>query len=148
MANLTATATVFGTDTDSRSATPLYRVGTLAADENGNTYRYVRAGAPIARYDAVRFGGGALGYGDVRPTSAATQGLVGSAMVALSTGEYGFIQIGGIATVKVTGATPANSLLVPSSSGQLNYATAAEFTNKPAVALVLGVSTGSAVAFL
>lgn len=130
------------------STTQKLPLGTKAFDANGNEYTYIKAGAAIAQYDAVRFNGSAAGYDDVRPTSAAGQVVIGAAQVALASGEYGWILSRGVGTVKVVVATAAGSALVPNATaGTLALAQATDVTFSSAVALVTGVAAGSAVAF-
>jgi hypothetical protein len=130
------------------STTAKNAIGTKSFDENGNEYTYVKAGAAIAQYDAVRFAGSALGYDDVRPTSAAGQVCIGAAQIAIASGSYGWILSRGVGTVKVVVSTAAGSALLPNATaGTLALATAADVTFSSAVALVTGVAAGSGVAF-
>jgi hypothetical protein len=137
-----------GSDT-TRSTTALAPLGMKAFGPTGEEFRYVKAGAAIALYDAVRFQGSALGWDDIRPTSAANQVVVGAATAAFDSGAYGFIQTKGVATVKVVVATTAGVNLVSNgTAGTLAVAQAADTTSGQAVALVTGVAAGSAVALL
>jgi hypothetical protein len=149
MARFTGTGPVAiqGETTDTNT-TPDHPIGTEARDKDGNVYTYIKAGAAIAQYDAVRFAGSALGWDDVRPTSAAGQCVIGAAQAAIASASYGWILTRGIATVKVVNSTAAGGALVPNATaGTLAVATAADVTFSRAVCLVTGVSTGSAVAF-
>jgi hypothetical protein len=149
MANLSGPLTVAPCSTTDRSTTALLALGTRAWDKSGNEYIYVKAGASIAQYDAVRFSGSALGYDDVRPTSAVAQVVLGSADAAFASGDYGFILHKGIGTVKVAVGTAAGSSLVSSATaGTLAIAAATDLAYRPAVALVTGVAAGSAVALV
>lgn len=141
------TAFVPGSDTR-RDTTAQTTLGSRAYDISGNEYTYVKAGADIAQYDAVRFAGSATGYDDVRPTSAAGQVVIGAATAAFTSGQYGYILTRGVATVKVVVATTAGVALVPNATaGTLAVAQATDTTFSNAVALVTGVAAGSAVAF-
>lgn len=111
-------------------------------------YTYIKAGAAIAQYDACRFAGSALGFDDVRPTSAAGQAVLGAAQQAFASGEYGWLATRGVFTSKVVVSTAAGSALVPNgTAGTLAIAQATDVTFSSAVALVTGVAAGSAVAF-
>jgi hypothetical protein len=148
MANLTGPMQVFPVDSTDRSTTAKLPLGTVARDAAGNEYTYVRAGAAIAAADAVRFGGSATGFDDIRPTSAAAQYVVGAAAgTAFDSLAYGFILTKGVATVKVVVATAAGSVLVTNgTAGTLALATATELAgSRGATALVTGVAAGSAV---
>jgi hypothetical protein len=149
MAKLTGRKSFFPGDDTTRSTTALTSVGSLADDENGNVYRYVKAGAAIAANDAVRFQGSAAGWDDIRPTSAVSQVVVGVATAAFDSAAYGFILVEGVATTKVTAATAAGSQLGSSATaGTLELLDGSDIAYRPAVALVTGVAAGSAVAFL
>ena len=149
MAILTGSAiAAVGNDT-TRSTTALNPLGFTAYDSLGNEYTYIKAGATIAVNDAVRFQGSALGFDDVRPTSAINQIVLGAATAAFAANEYGFVLSKGVATVKVVNATAALSPLVTNATaGTLALADATAFGLRPAVALVTGVTAGSGVALL
>jgi hypothetical protein len=126
-----------GTD-ETRSTTQLMPLGYKVSDKDGNEFTYIKAGAAIAAYDACRFAGSALGFDDIRPTSAAAQTVVGVANAAFDSGAYGFIQSKGVCTAKVVVATAAGSSLVSNgTAGTLALA-----------ALVTGVAAGSGVVLL
>lgn len=115
----------------------------------GNEFTYIKAGASIAQYDAVRFAGSTLGFDDVRPTSAANQVVIGAATAAFASGDYGYVQTRGVATVKTVVSTTAGVAVVTNgTAGTLAACTAADTTFSNAVCLVTGVAAGSAVAFL
>lgn len=141
--------TNFGPGTDTRrSTTAEAPLGLRVSGPNGEEFTYVKAGAAIAQYDAVRFNGSATGWDDVRPTSAAGQVVIGAATAAFSSGDYGFIQTRGAATVKVAVGTTAGVALVPNATaGTLAVAQATDTTFSNAIALVTGVAAGSAVMF-
>lgn len=112
-----------------RSTTALANVGFRTQDDIGNEYVYVKAGAAIAANAAVRFQGSALGYDDVRETSAVNQPVIGVATAAFANGEYGFILVRGIASVKTSGAVAVNVALSSSAvAGQLAAYAAADIT--------------------
>lgn len=145
-ANLAPVA-IDGETTDT-STTAQQPVGTKAVDKDGNEYTYMKAGAAIAQYDALRFAGSAAGYDDIRPTSAAGQVVIGAAQVAVASGSYFWGLTRGVGTCKVVVSTAAGGALVPNATaGTLAVATAADVTFSRAVALVTGVAAGSAVAF-
>jgi hypothetical protein len=133
-----------------RSTTAETELGSKQEDNIGNEYRYIKAGAAIAQYDAVRLSGSALGFDDVRPTSAINQVVIGAATAAFASGDYGYILTKGVATVKTVVSTAAGSQLVSNgTAGTLAIAVAAnDLAVRPAVALVTGVAAGSAVALL
>lgn len=141
-----------GVDSTSRHTTEQIPLGTKGYDQAGNEYVFVKAGAPIAVNDAVTFQGSAVGYDDVRPTSARQQMVVGAATAAFTAGQFGFIQTRGVATIKVIAATAAGSLLVSgTTAGTLALAVELDAGvddlagARGASALVTGVATGSAV---
>ena len=130
------------------AATQELPLGSRAQGPDGSEWIYVKAGATINQYDACRLTGTSLGYDDVRPTSAAQQYVAGVADAAFASGEFGFIQSKGRAICKVVNSTAAASLLTTSgTAGTLALSTqAADLSGTtPAVALVTGVSTGSAI---
>jgi hypothetical protein len=132
-----------------RSTTAEETVGAKAYDDAGNEYTYVKAGAAIAQYDAVRFSGSAAGWDDIRSTSATNQTVVGAATAAFASADYGYIQTKGVATVKVAVGTAAGSALVTNATaGTMALGDATGFGVRPAVALVTGVAAGSAIALL
>lgn len=147
MAELVSPAVIGDTSVTSTSAQNA--IGLRAYDKSGNEFVYVKAGAAIAQYDAVRFAGSALGFDDVRPTSATGQVVLGAAQVAIASASYGWIQTKGIATAKVVVSTAAGSSLVTNATaGTLALAQATDIAYRPAVALVTGVAAGSAVALV
>lgn len=146
MAQLTGLPVGLAGDTTKRSTTALNDLGAKGYDALGNEYTYVKAGAAIAQYDACRMNGSALGYDDVRPTSAAGQVVLGAAQNAFSSGDYGFLLTRGVGTCKVVAATAAGVALVPNgTAGTLALAAAADITFTSVVALVTGVAAGSGV---
>lgn len=134
-------------DTTRRTTTQEMPYGAVAFGPDGSSWVYVKAGATIAQYDAVRFQGSSLGYDDVRPTSAAQQYVIGVADAGFASGEFGFVQQSGRAVAKVINSTAAGSCLSPgTTAGTLELSDATDLSgNRPAVALVTGVATGSAV---
>jgi hypothetical protein len=150
MAILTGSKQFFpaGGDT-ARSTTAQTTLGSLAQDDAGNVYRYVKAGATIAAYDALKFQGSAAGWDDIRPTAGVSEVVVGAATAAFASGEYGYIIVSGVATVKVAVGTAAGSQLGSSATaGSLELLDGSDIVYRPAVALVTGVAAGSAVALL
>jgi hypothetical protein len=149
MAKLTGRKSFFPGDDTTRSTTAQTTLGSLAQDDAGNVYRYVKAGAAIAAFDAVRFQGSAAGWDDIRATSAVSQVVVGTATAAFDSGAYGYILVEGVATTKVAVGTAAGSQLGSSATaGTLELLDGSDIAYRPAVALVTGVAAGSAVAFL
>jgi hypothetical protein len=129
-----------------RSTTALATVGSKAYSTNGDEFTYVKAGASIAANDAVRLAGSALGYDDCRPTSAAGQLVFGGATAAFASGEYGYVQTKGVATIKVVvGTAAASPLMTNATAGTLAIADATAIAFRPAQALVTGVAAGSGV---
>lgn len=128
------------------STTRKFRLGTVKRDVAGTEYTYVKAGAAIAQYDAVRLAGSAAGFDDCRPTSAAGQIVFGAAQVAIASGSYGWVATRGKCTAKVVAATAAGSPLVTNATaGTLALADATAIANRPAMALVTGVAAGSGI---
>jgi len=133
-------------DTTDRSTTQKVPLGFVAYDNLGNSWRYIKAGATIALNDYLRFQGSALGWDDVRPTSAAAQPVVGlnpsaaEGGAAFATGEYGFALVDGVGSGKTAGAVAANVQLVSSATaGQL-----AAYANTDITAPVVTVLVNSA----
>lgn len=137
---------IYGALTDTHT-TEVNTLGMRFRKGNGDEYVFVKAGAAIAQYDAVRFSGSASGYDDVRPTSAINQVVLGAAQVAIASGSYGWILEHGVGTAKVVAATAAGSSLgSTATAGTLGLVDATVFGNVgKAVALVTGVAAGSAV---
>lgn len=134
------------TDVTTTQYNPL---GMRAVDVNGDVYVYVLAGAAIAQYNACKFNGSALGYDDVRPTSAVNQVVLGVAQVAIASGSYGWIMETGVPTCLVTNSTAAGVPLVSSSTAGLlttldTTAGNANATCRPIVALVSSGSSATA----
>jgi hypothetical protein len=123
-----------------RSTTQEAQLGAKAYDALGNEYRYVKAGAAIAATDAVRFQGSALGYDDVRSTSAAAQPVIGVATAAFAGSDYGFVLVNGIVSVKTSGAVAVNTALVSSGTA----GTLAAYANTDVTAPVVTVLVNSA----
>lgn len=123
-----------------------FRLGTVKRDVDGTEYTYVKAGAAIAANDAVRLAGSALGFDDVRPTSAAGQIVFGASQVAIPLASFGWVATRGKCNAKVVAATAAGSPLVTNATaGTLALADATAIANRPAMALVTGVAAGSAI---
>ena len=96
-------------ESSNRSQTQTGKLGATAIDPiTNNIYMYVKAGAAIAATDAVRFQGSALGFDDVRPTSAVNQPIIGIADVAFASGDYGWILVNGVTSMKTTGTLAVN----------------------------------------
>lgn len=153
MANLTGIPSGFACDDvtrvyDPKTNTPkqVHPIGTLAYDQFGNEYRYIKAGAAIAQFNAVK-ASGATGFSSVIPTAAAGDVVLGVATAAFLSGEFGFILSRGQVTCMVVNATAAGSPLVTgATAGTLALATATDLAGqRPAMALVTGVSTGSLI---
>jgi hypothetical protein len=98
----------------------------------------------------VRFAGSSLGYDDVRPTSAVSQGVLGVATEAFSSGDYGFVQTRGVVPLcKCVNGTAAGALLGSTgTAGTLGLAVNTDLQGRGAVALVTGVAAGSAIVLL
>jgi hypothetical protein len=133
-----------------RSTVQLFPLGARVFDKDGGEYTYVKAGASIAKNDAVRFAGSSLGYDDVRPTSAVSQGVLGVATEAFSSGDYGFVQTRGVVPLcKCVNGTAAGALLGSTgTAGTLGLAVNTDLQGRGAVALVTGVAAGSAIVLL
>lgn len=129
-----------------RSTTAEAELGSRAYDSADREYTYVKAGAAIAANDAVMFNGSALGFDDVRPTAAAEQVVAGVATAAFSSGDYGYIQTRGRVTCKtVNGIAAGSSLSTNATAGTLKIAIVGDLAQANAVALVTGVTAGSAI---
>lgn len=120
MARLTGLLSGYPGDTTRRTTTKELPLGTLAYDELGNEYVYVKAGAAIAINKAVTFTLSALGMDDVVATSAVDQHILGVATTAFASGEYGFVLKRGVARVLATNNIAAGSRAVSGTdSGRL-----------------------------
>jgi hypothetical protein len=123
-----------------RVTTAEAQLGSKAWDALGNEYTYIKAGAAIALGDALRFQGSALGYDDVRPTSAVAQPVIGVATAAFNANEFGYVLTDGVGPVKTSGAVAVNTQLVSSAvAGQL-----AAYANTDITAPVVTVLVNSA----
>ena len=140
MANLTCPTTSFPVDSTWRGQANTHGIplGTRAYASGGREYVFVKAGAAIALYDAIRFNGSATGFDDVRPTSAAHQFVIGGADgTAFASGDYGFMLARGYTTVLVTDAVAAGaSLRSSATAGLLITSAATEYGNSAGVVLV------------
>lgn len=130
-----------------RSQTSLgVALGTRAYDKDGNEYTAVKAGATIAVNTPVRLN---AGYGDVRPTSAAQQGVIGVANAAFASGDFGWLLTRGQVTCAVVAATPINSLLVTGAvAGTLEVADATDFAGARGIVQLSAESGGLATVLL
>lgn len=116
-------------DSEQRDTVQKEILGQFGLDKSGNQYRYVKAGAVIAVNSAVRFNGSALGFDDVRATSATQQTIIGVALTAFALNEFGWVLTRGVGSVLTSGALAAGVGLASSAvAGQL-AASAAVDTN-------------------
>lgn len=128
-------------DTSQRDTVQKLPLGSVGYDADGKEYRYVRAGAAIAANDAVRFQGSALGFDDVRPTSAVQQSVVGVALAAFASGDYGWVLRRGVGSVKTTGAVAVGTTLATgATAGTLAAAAATDVNDVGATVLVNSAS--------
>jgi hypothetical protein len=145
MANLTCPHTSFPVDSTWRGQTNTHGIplGTRAFASGGREYVFIKAGANIAAFDALRFAGTATGVDDVRPTSAAHQFVVGAADgTAFTSGDFGFMLVRGASTVLVTDAVVAGSVLRSSSTaGLLIISAATEYGSEAGVVLVANANS-------
>lgn len=132
-------------DTNQRDTVQKAPLGSTAQDKLGNVYRYVKAGASIAAFDAVRFQGSTLGFDDVRPTSAAAQPVVGIAQAAFASGDYGYVLIDGVGSCKTTGSVAANVQLVSSGTAGTLAAYANTDITAPAVTVLVSAASPQVV---
>jgi hypothetical protein len=129
-----------------RSTTAEAELGSRAYDSSDREYTYVKAGAAIAANDACIFTGSALGFDSVIPSAAAEQVIVGVATAAFDSAAYGYIQTRGRVTCKtVNGIAAGSSLSTNATAGTLKIAIAGDLSHSNAVALVTGVTAGSAI---
>lgn len=145
MANLTCPTASFPVDSTWRSQTNSHGIplGTRAFASGGREYVFVKAGAAIALYDALKFNGSATGVDDVRPTSAAHQFVVGAADgTAFASGDYGFMLAKGATTVLVTDGVAAGvSLRSSATAGLLIASAATEYGNSAGVVIVTNANS-------
>jgi hypothetical protein len=131
-----------------RSTVAEESLGTKAYTDDGNEYTYCKAGAAIALNDACVLAGSALGWDDVRPSSAAEQVAVGVADTAFASADFGWLLTRGRVTCKVVVATAAaSSLSTNATAGTLKLAVTGDLAPGLGVALVTGVAAGSAIYF-
>lgn len=136
-------------NSEQRDTTQKEPLGAVAYDGLGNKYRYIKAGAAIAQYAAVRFTGSALGWDNVIETSAANQPIVGAAQTAFANADYGWLLVKGLGSIKTSGALAANISLVSAAAGATGAYAATETslpgavvmtnTASPQLALIMGV---------
>lgn len=141
----TITGTAVNGDVTTRSQTALNALGTVVHDTDGNKWRYIKAGASIAQYDALRYQGSALGWDDVRPTSAAAQPIIGIAQAAFASGDYGFVLVNGIGSMKTTGTVAANTQLVSNGTAGTGAAYANTDVTSPIVTVLVSAASPQVV---
>jgi hypothetical protein len=149
MAILTGPKSFFaGGPTSKRSTTAEESLGTKAYTDDGNEYTYCKAGAAIAVNDACIFTGSALGWDSVIPSAAAEQVAVGVADTAFASADYGWLLTRGRVTCKtVNGIAAGSSLSTNATAGTLKISVTGDLAPGVGVALVTGVTAGSAIYF-
>lgn len=136
-------------DATVRTTEALLPIGSVAFDSEGNEFRYVKAGAAISARQAVRLNGSTLGYDDVRPTSAAQQGVLGVATAAFASGDYGFVQTRGRVLAAVVNSTAVGSLLASgTTAGTLELAEATDLVTRGAVAITTAADSATNGAYI
>lgn len=124
-------------ETTKRSLTQApYPVGTRAFDALGNEYMYVKASGAIEATDAVA-GGSTLGLSAVVQSANTATGApwIGVGHAAFADLQFGWIQVGGVASVKTGNITPGAPVIAKTTAGTLNDAAATDWSSKWAQAL-------------
>lgn len=107
-----------------------FTVGTRAEGPNGKEYVFVQSASAIAQYDvvAIPHDGSFIAAG-LTTTNAPTSGqAIGVAPAALSSGDYGWVQIYGNARVAVLGSCVKGiALWTTATGGALDDATASNY---------------------
>lgn len=116
-----------------------FPLGQTITTANGGRYRYIRAGAAIAQYDALK-ADAAEGAFDWQPTAAADEGILGIAQVAIGDNEFGWVLIEGKGFVKVAATVVAGASLVTIATAGTLDDTAAAAGNALATGVGVGVT--------
>lgn len=110
------------TPTSNETGTAL---GTVVHGTNGDRFMYVLAGGAIAQYAWVGVDE-TYSATELTITNAAAGHLIGVAQVAFASGDYGWVQVGGIARGNVAASCAADvALYTTTTAGVLDDATSA-----------------------
>lgn len=134
-------------NSEDRHTTQKEQLGALAYDVIGNEYRYIKAGEALGANDAVDFNGSALGFDDVRKATDVDRSIVGVALTAFASGEYGWVLRRGVGSVKTTGSVAVKTVLAASATDG-TLATKADTDNGDAAAIVLVNSASPQVCYI
>ena len=110
------TQSAVGIDFDGGTeSTASQALGTRMVANDASEWLYVTAGSAIAQYDVVAV---TEAYSAVPITKALvdTGELVASAPEAISSGEYGWVQMGGVCTINVLASCAADTILYSSAT--------------------------------
>ena len=95
--------------TASTSADPTHGLGDRITTPDGKEYLYVKATATIAQYDVVTFDETySTVVAGVSTANDARGDRIGVAPAAITSGEYGWLQVFGVATMNVKASCAAN----------------------------------------
>lgn len=141
-------ANIVGANLASDSTTPLFGVGDVFEDYNGNVYVYVKATSAIAQYDAVTYDETfSTTVAPVSSSNDARGDKLGVAPVAIASGSYGWLQIYGPCTLTVLGSCAANvELATTATAGSLDDATTTGFIVAEGIFVTAANSASSAAA--
>jgi hypothetical protein len=115
---------VLVTDTPTTNETGI-ALGTQVFGQTGERYIYVTAGGVIAQYAWVGYDE-AFSATELTFTNAAAGHGIGVAQVAFASGDYGWVQTGGVASGKVAASCAADvALYTTTTAGVLDDATSA-----------------------
>mgnify|MGYP003144589166 CR=1 FL=1 len=110
------TQSAVGIDFDGGTeSTPSQAIGTRMVGNDSSTWLYVTAGSAIAQYDVVSVD---EDYSGIPATKAAIDDghIIGVAPEAISSGEYGWVQLTGVVTMNVLASAAADVKLYSSAT--------------------------------
>jgi len=110
------TQSAVGIDFDGGTeSTPSQAIGTRMVGNDNSTWLYVTAGSAIAQYDVVSTD---EAYSGIPATKAAIDDghIIGVAPAAISSGEYGWVQLTGVVTMNVLASAAADVTLYSSAT--------------------------------
>lgn len=96
------------------------------ADFQGNIYRFAQASGTIAQFDCVAINSAGVAQA-ITSTLASAGGIVGVAQAALSSGEFGFVQVLGVSSLNVLSTCSAGvALFTSGTAGKLDDTTTSQ----------------------
>lgn len=94
-----------------------FSVGTRHKDYNGKEYVFIQAGKDSSAYDVVSIPSDTFVTDKFSTTIAAASEMIGVAQYALTSGDYGWVQIYGACKVKALGSCAKSVLLYSTTTG-------------------------------